>query len=259
MEDISPEVRKFLSAFRARPGMYTGHDGMITELNLFLCGMGAFPLIYGDAAKADIIPRELHDFTAKYYGERSSVMGWRNIILKHEVDERSAFAKFWDILDECLISGGYEPLEKIEPSPTKYERRDTIDHILYCDLAALADSFCRVYGRDRNVILLRFRDLYRTPGFYGLAVWRNNFPVGAVVGNIEQTDEGEVYRISDFWVVPDERKRGYAWQLLNELRSILTFRGVNGFYSAVTEEQAKILGEYLGFTENGTLKIMELR
>lgn len=259
MEDISPEVRKFLSAFRARPGMYTGHDGMITELDLFLCGMKAFPFIYGDAAKIDIIPRELHDFTAKYYGESSSVMGWRNIILKHEIDERSAFVRFWDILDECLISGGFEPLEKIETAPTEYERRDTIDRVLYCNLAALTDSFRRVYKRDRNAVLLRFRDLYRTPGFYGLAVWRNNSPVGAVVGNVEQTDEGEIYRIAELWVVPEERKKGYARQLLNELRKIQGFRAVNVFYAAAEEEQAKILGGYLGFIESGSLKVMEMR
>lgn len=259
MEDITPEVREFLSCFRARPGMYTGHDGMITELQLFIDGMRAFPLIYGDGGKVCIIPHEFHDFTAKYYGESSSVMGWCNIILKHELDERSAFVKFWDILDECLISGGFEPLKKIEPAPTKYERRDTIDHVLYCDLAALADSFCRVYKRDRTAVLLRFRDLYRTPGFYGLAVWRNNFPVGAVVGNIEQTDEGEVYRISEFWVIPKEQRKGYARQLLNELRRIQIFRGVKFFYAAVTEEQAEILGKYFGFTESGSLKIMELR
>lgn len=259
MEDISPEVRKFLSAFRARPGMYTGHDGMITELDLFLCGMKAFPFIYGDAAKIDIIPRELHDFTAEYYGERLSVMGGRNIILKHEVDERSAFAKFWKILDECLISGGYEPLEKIEPSSTKYERRDTTDHVLYCDLSALANSFCHAHERNESAVLLRFADMYRAPGFYGLAVWRDNYPVAAVIGNVEKTDCGEIYRISELWVIPRERHKGYARQLLNELRRIQTFCGVNGFYSAVTEEQAEILGEYLDFTENGTLKIMELR
>ena len=36
MEDITPEVRKFLSCFKARPGMYTGHDGLITERQLFM-------------------------------------------------------------------------------------------------------------------------------------------------------------------------------------------------------------------------------
>lgn len=257
MEDITPEVRKFLSCFKARPGMYTGHDGMITELQLFVYGMQAFPLIYGDGDKVCIIPREFHDFTAKYYGESSSVMGWRNIILKHELDERSAFEKFWDILDECLISGGFEPLEKIEPSSTKYERRDTIDHVLYCDLAALADSFCRVFKRDRTAVLLRFGDLYRTPGFYGLAVWRDNFPVGAVIGNVEKTDEGEIYRLSELWVIPEERHKGYARQLLKELRERQSFCGVSRFYAAEEEERAKAL-ENLGFTDGGCLRIVEL-
>lgn len=255
-KDISPEVRRFLSAFRARPGMYTGHDGMITELNLFICGMSAYPLVFGNGG-ADIIPRELHYFTAEYYGERSASMGWRDIILAHELDERSAFAKFWDILDEYLISGGYEPLEKIEPSHTEYEHRDSTAYVMYCDLAALASSFCQAHERGESAVLLRFADMYRAPGFYGLAVWRDNYPVAAVVGNVEKTDGGEVYRIAELWVIPRERHKGYARLLLDELRRIQGFRGVTRFYAAAEGERAGAL-ERLGFTEVGGLKIMEL-
>ncbi len=105
--------------------------------------------------------------------------------------------------------------------------------------------------------MLRFGDLYRTPGFYGLAVWRDNFPVGAVIGNVEKTDEGEIYRLSELWVIPEERHKGYARQLLNELRERQSFCGVSRFYAAAEEEQAKAL-ENLGFTDGGCLRIVEL-
>lgn len=257
MEDIAPEIREFLSAFRARPGMYTGHDGMITELRLFIDGMRSLPLIRRDRGKVDIIPYEFHDFTAKYYGESSSSMGWCNIILSRELDERIAFEKFWELLDECLVSGGFEPLKKIEPVPTEYERSDTTDHVLYCDLAALADSFCRVYERDRIRVLSRFRDLYRTPGFYGLAIWRDNFPVGAVIGNVEKTDEGDIYRISELWVIPEERHKGHAGQLLKKLHGVLPYRGVRSICAAV-DEQGAAVPERFGFSDGGSLRVMEL-
>ncbi|MDE6031507.1 MAG: hypothetical protein K2G32_07810, partial [Oscillospiraceae bacterium] len=194
MEDISPEVREFLSGLRARPGMYTGHDGMITELRLFLDGMKAIPLICS-CGKINIIPHELHDFTARYYGESSSTMGWCNIILNHELDERTAFDKFWELLDGLLVSEGFEPIKKLERVPPEYKHSDGICNVLYCDLSALTRSFLRCNTeREYAEAVRRFADIYRTPGFYGTALWQDNFPVGAAFGNVEV---GGAFRLAE--------------------------------------------------------------
>lgn len=58
-------------------------------------------------------------------------------------------------------------------------------------------------------------------------------------------------------MIPEERHKGYARQLLNELRERQSFCGVSRFYAAAEEEQAKAL-ENLGFTDGGCLRIVEL-
>ena len=224
-------------------------------LRLFLDGMRAIPLICKDCEKVNIIPYELHDFTAKYYGESSSTMGWCNIILEHELDERSAFKKFWELLDELLVSEGYEPIQKREHIPTEYKHGDGMSRVMYCDISALASSFLRCNTTEEYAVTVRrFSDSYRTPGFYGTALWQDNFPVGAAFGNV---DVGGTFRLAELWVFPEERGKGYAQRLIKELLRYLPYHGAEKIRAAVNGDEAAALGR-LGFTDGGSLRVMDM-
>ena len=61
-----------------------------------------------------IIPEGFNDFAAERYGENLNAHNSFSMVLKEEKDERAAFFRWFGLLDEYLVSLGYEPLGERE-------------------------------------------------------------------------------------------------------------------------------------------------
>jgi hypothetical protein len=97
-------LRELLIEIKRRPGMYIGHQSL-TRLSSFIGGW-----LFGkvEVPDADIL-NGFQDWIAIKYHITSS-HGWDDIILFFELDERSAFDRFWILFDEYLLISGKQPL-----------------------------------------------------------------------------------------------------------------------------------------------------
>ena len=70
----------------------------------------------GEGERRSLLPDHLglSEFVAVHYGEKLSGYSWCSPILKHERDDGTALNTFFVLLDEYLISLGYEPIPKPE-------------------------------------------------------------------------------------------------------------------------------------------------
>lgn len=108
--DISPEVRRFLEKLKGRPGMYIGSK-KISDLETFIWGMDIQNALVGRPLFAGILPKEFEQFVMEHYENSSMNMGSFYNVLQNEEDEEKALLKWFELLDEYLISCGFAPIE----------------------------------------------------------------------------------------------------------------------------------------------------
>ena len=145
-KDFSPEIRQFLTRFRKRAGMYLGNEITLSNFVMFMHGYDTNALLHGDAP---LLPNEFKEFVEwEYIGKKQTAKGWFTLILEKEPDEYKAFLKFWELLDEYLISLDYEPIPKPEETQRRYPHRDGINRVTYTDLPELAESYMRTFNGE---------------------------------------------------------------------------------------------------------------
>lgn len=227
-KDYTPEIREFLTRFRARAGMYLGNEITLSNFVTFMHGYDANSLLHGK--NETLLSTEFKEFvTMKYIGKTETAMGWFSLILEEEPDEYNAFLQFWELLDEYLISLNYEPIPKPEELQRRYPHCDGINRVTYTDLPELAESYMRTFNGEpwfdrwtKKDALNRLTQLYKTAGFYGLAVWENDSPIGAIIGRSESYYSGDCFQIVELWVEPRAQRMGWGGKLLDELKERLT-------------------------------------
>lgn len=108
IRDISGEERDFMGWLRARPGMYLAKNSF-QRLVSFLDGYRAALYTLGLDDDHCILPWMFHDFVQVKYGIHDS-RGYSSIIPMQEPDDEKALWLFFDLLDECLTTNGFEPV-----------------------------------------------------------------------------------------------------------------------------------------------------
>ena len=112
--DITRDERMLLSSLKKRPGMYLGKTSLTGFVNWFYGYRTALKMtkLYSERI---IIPDGLLEYAAiKYLGHTKTSKGWFTLILEKEPDEKKALEIFWELLDEYLVSLGYEPIPEWE-------------------------------------------------------------------------------------------------------------------------------------------------
>lgn len=119
--DITKDERMFLSGLKRRPGLYIGKT-TLTGFVGFVHGYKAALMMAKLYSELVILPDGLNDYAAmKYLGHTETSKGWFTLILENEPDEEKAFDVFWKLLDEYLISLGYEPIPDCDSIMEEWE------------------------------------------------------------------------------------------------------------------------------------------
>lgn len=112
--NISKTERMLLSRIRKRPGMYIGTlslEFLLHFLHGYECAVG----VHSDATAHHILPDNFNDFVAKrLFGHSDTVLNYCSLIYKTENNEEKALSLFFNLIDECLISQGFEPISDCE-------------------------------------------------------------------------------------------------------------------------------------------------
>lgn len=112
--NITNDERILLSSLKRRPGMYLGIT-TLTNFTIWIFSYKEALKITGLYSERVILPDGFQDYTAmKYLGYTETAMGWASLILEKEPDEKKAFFVFFELLDEYLVSHGYEPIPLFE-------------------------------------------------------------------------------------------------------------------------------------------------
>lgn len=121
--NITSDERILLSSLKRRPGMYLGTT-TLTNFITWLFGYEEALKITGLYSERIILPDGFQDYAAmKYLGYTKTAMGWSSLILEKEPDEKKAFFVFFELLDEYLVSLGYEPIPLWEDIEDEWEKQ----------------------------------------------------------------------------------------------------------------------------------------
>ena len=63
----------------------------------------------------------------------------------------------------------------------------------------------------------RLKDIYSTPGFFGLVAFEGDEIKAAVLGNLEQWYEGYMYNLKEMFVKQEEKRNGMGTKLMIKL------------------------------------------
>ncbi len=121
--DITKDERMLLSGLKRRPGLYIGKT-TLTGFVGFVHGYKNALMMTKLYSERVILPDGLNDYAAmKYLGHAKTSKGWFTLILENEPDEKKAFDVFWELLDEYLVSLGYEPIPLFEDIKDEWEKQ----------------------------------------------------------------------------------------------------------------------------------------
>lgn len=113
IKDITPKERELLSFIKKYPGMPLGQGAGLAGFEALTFGYTA-ALSNADAKdRLVFLPDGLNGYvTERYLGKKGLKQphGLFNVIRMQEKDDRKALALFFELLDEYLVSLGYEPL-----------------------------------------------------------------------------------------------------------------------------------------------------
>lgn len=112
-KDISPDVRELLKKLKARPAVFLGNEN-ISKFAAFIDGMNIYRLFFDKDSERVFIPDGFNEYVAERYGICQTPLDSFGLVQKDEPDESAALFKWFDLLDEYLISLGYELLGKRE-------------------------------------------------------------------------------------------------------------------------------------------------
>lgn len=102
-----------------------------------------------------------------------------------------------------------------------------VEHLETCS-AIYIDTFNREPWNDnwtKDTSYKRLKDIYDTPGFFGLVVFDNEELIAAVLGNLEQWFEGYMYNLKEMFVKYDKKGEGVGSVLMTELEKYLLQMG----------------------------------
>ena len=112
--DISPEIREFFEKLKLRPGMYFGSQ-TIYHLRNYIWGMqNALSLYYEPDEIPVVIPEGFKGFIDERYFDEENRGGpmdsFYKVLELEGFNEETALFRWFEILDEYLVSLGYEPI-----------------------------------------------------------------------------------------------------------------------------------------------------
>jgi hypothetical protein len=99
LEFLDESVFDFLFSLRKKPALYFG-DKSLTRLNVYLAGYQHGLGRLGKTLKQGDQFHGFHDWVAAKLGFTSSTSGWCNMILSKSTDEKAAFDRFFELLEE---------------------------------------------------------------------------------------------------------------------------------------------------------------
>ena len=112
--DINIVERKLLANIKRRPGMYIGKMSL-EFLQNFFNGYNCAAKLHFNDEKHHILAEGFNDFVAvKLLGHNKTVLNYCSLIYETEGDEDKAVNMFFELLNECLISQGFEPISDCE-------------------------------------------------------------------------------------------------------------------------------------------------
>ncbi|SFD34859.1 hypothetical protein [Ruminococcus albus] len=126
-KDISPEVREHLKYLKARPGMYIGSVSL-TKLWHFIDGMTFYSHVFDKESGRVIIPEGFNEFVEKQYNDHRTFNSF-HFVSYFEGDDIGAVDKWFSLLDEYLVSLGYEPLGEREEILEELRNRHREDDV----------------------------------------------------------------------------------------------------------------------------------
>lgn len=121
-KDISKEARYFYKWCRSRPGIFLGSNS-IRFLMHFIDGwiLGQCKLVDDKMVRSEdapvIIPDGFYEYIDKYYGKNLSRNAFNTFSYVEYVedDKENAIFKWFDLLEDYLVSLGYDPIGRIVP------------------------------------------------------------------------------------------------------------------------------------------------
>lgn len=265
-EDYTPEEREFITKFRKRAVMFLGNEDTLSDFAHFYDGWTGFECSYRSNIRT-LVPEGFQDFVAmRYLGRTETSCRWDGLILQKEPDDRKALQIFWKLLDEYLVSMGFAPIPADDTEHKPFPHKDGIGRVCYTDLPVLAESYMRTFNGepwfdrwDRETALLRLIDLYKTPGYYGLLLWQDGNPLGAVLGRRERYFDGNCFQIVEFWIEPGVQRQGYGKQLMKKLKTELRSFQIKKIYLITMHSgQTVHFYEKNGFVMQDGLCVMQL-
>ena len=93
--------------------MYLGTTSM-SRLFVFITTYSMAMQIAEKSDEHNILPKGFNDYVAmKYLGYTSTPLGWHQLILEKEPDDKKALQIFFELLNEYLVNLGYEKIPEL--------------------------------------------------------------------------------------------------------------------------------------------------
>ena len=109
-----------------------------------------------------------------------------------------------------------------------------IEKLLESHLKECSDIYIETFNSepwndnwDSTTSYNRLKDIYNTPGFYGLVVLEDDKIIAAVLGNIEHWYEGKMYNLKEMFVNQSLKRNGIGSSLMEALENSLKAFDVN--------------------------------
>lgn len=99
LELLDESVFDFLFSLRKKSALYFGEKSL-TRLRVFLAGYQCGLAKAGKILNGEVRFHSFHDWVAAKLGFTSSTSGWCNMILSKSKDEKAAFDRFFELLEE---------------------------------------------------------------------------------------------------------------------------------------------------------------
>ena len=224
--DITREERELLTLLRARPAVYLGGYAGLRELQEFLRGYEV-ALMRHALTDVRLLPEGFQGFVEERFGiPLGSQMGWWTIISRQEPDNYKAMELFWDLLNEYLHELHCEEIPRPAVPAEERTMESGIRPVRYGDLARLAASYMYTFNGAPwldewtvETAMQRLTELYHAPHFYGIAVFRNGEPIGALLGRSEHYFDRKAFQIVELWIEPEAQRQGIGQALLDTLKA----------------------------------------
>lgn len=76
----------------------------------------------------------------------------------------------------------------------------------------------------------RITDIMNTPGYFGMAYYKEENIIGIIMGRLEQYYDGEHFQILEFCISTHIQRKGYGRKLLNKFVDELRKKNISNIY-----------------------------